>query len=138
MNNIGSKHVVNIMIAYKDKDLLTIIKIVRQIIKEPEFKEKIISLLDDISILYKNNEKNSKEIIECFLLHCNQDSIDLLNESFGMAYDLFKLLKDNEINKKMDKIKEYFIDNLKYAETLLSKNSTKKSEKKPKKKTKKN
>lgn len=126
MGNIGSKYLVDIMTAYKNKDMVTIVKITRVIIKQPEFKSKFLLLLDDVAILYKNNKSNVNEIVKCFLSHCNKESIELLHESFGMMYDLFNLLNDREITKHMEKIQEYFIENLKYAEGLLIKKSPKK------------
>jgi hypothetical protein len=126
MDNIGSKHLVDIISAYKNNEMSSVIKIARVIIKEPEFKKKLLLLLDDIIVLYKNNQVNINKIVKCFISHCDKDSINLLHESYGMIFDLFNLLNDLTIKNKMDEIQKSFIANLKYTDDLIS-NSKKSS-----------
>jgi alpha-L-arabinofuranosidase len=131
MTGIQAKYMSEIFKLYTKKDIVGIIKIIRIIINEKEFKEKFILLLDDVTKLYQKNKENINKITTCFLSHCNKEALDFLHEVCGLIYDLFKVLDDKIVNKKMEIIQKHFYENIKYAEVLLQ--PKKKQDKKPKK-----
>jgi hypothetical protein len=127
MATIQAKYMMQIMDSFSKKDMVGIVKIVRIIIKDKDFKGKFSSLLDDISFLYKKNQTNVNEIIKCFLTHCNSEAIELLYEVFELVNDLFVLLNDKVIKEKLEVVQKHFIENIIFAKSLLSKKSNTKS-----------
>lgn len=127
MASIQAKYMMQLMDLFSKKDMVGIVKIVRIIIKEKDFKDNFSLLLDDVSELYKKNKDNVNKIVACFLSNCNTEAIDLLYEVFGLIYDLFNVLNDKIINKKLEVIQKHFIENIKFAQSLLGKKCNTKS-----------
>jgi len=61
----------------------------------------------------------------------------LLYEVFGLVYDLFIVLNDKVINKKLEVVQKQFIENVKFAQSLLEKKAVKSNQTEKKVKTKK-
>jgi len=127
MAGIQDKYMDKIFDLISKKDMVGIVKVIRLIIKEKEFKEKFIILLDDISGLYKKNKENVNKITSCFLSNCNTETVEFIGETCGLVYDLFNTLNDNTVHKKMEVIRKYIIENIKHAEDLLQVKNAKKT-----------
>ena len=61
------------------------------------------------------------------MCNCNPEAIELLYEVFGFVYDLFNVLDDKVINKKLEVVQKQFIENIKFAQSLLGKKCNTKS-----------
>jgi len=103
--------------AINNSDNIQILKLIRKIIND---KPRIISILQDISEIYDKNIKNIDRIIECFLTHCNEESIILIKEFVELILDLLKLFNDHDINKVLDKINNKIKLNVLYMQKILS------------------
>jgi len=125
MVTIQAKYMMQIMDLFSKKDIAGVVRVVRVIIKEKDFKDNFSLLLDDVSELYKKNKENVNKIVACFLSNCNTEAIDLLYEVFGLVYDLFTVLNDKVINQKLEVMQKPFIEPIQFAQSILDKTEVK-------------
>lgn len=95
------------------KDMTGIIRIFREIIKTNNFKTDLLLLFDNIYEIDKKNMNDIDIIIDCFLNNCDKDGIDFMCEIFGLLCDLLNIINDNDINNKLNFIRNRIIEIIK-------------------------
>ena len=114
------------------KDMAGIIRILREIITNPNFKNDFLLLSDMVYDIDKENLNNIDKIIDCFFENCNKDSIEIIYEILGLISDALILMNDNDINKKFNLIRVKIIQIIKEQEKKMKERVKNMKEKKVK------
>lgn len=84
------------------------------LLTKPETRQVLMSLIGDMTNIYKDNNDHLNAIIDCLFTKCNSDAIKLIYEFVQVVANVYKLLITSEMEAKSKELQHQMVDTLEY------------------------
>lgn len=108
-----------IVVAYMNKDLISVFKAINDLLKQKEMKPLLIQILKDFQVVYKENDKHINELIQCYLKNCDKEAIEITKQCIEMCMNVGSLISDKAVQKEIKVIQTQVAKQMSKAHKML-------------------
>ena len=123
IQNVVMRHIVSLqrvggiglMKAFAQKDFVFGMQAMNTMLENKKVADVIVSMLKDISEIYKNSKSDIDAMVTCYLSKCDKEAIEITKESVRLFGNVMRLIGDKKVQSQVAKLRKLFNKNVQYA-----------------------